>query len=689
MDLNKEVPRIKTVIVLKEYINPVYVIEKYTVDHQTYEGFITRIQNIVRGCIDIEECREHKVKFKFYEGEKKTHQLELRRFLYNICLWYPFSLLGDTSFMDESFILKEEDTVNVNKFINDKILKVLKEHSILDQDIQIYTARVMHYISGIGIDFSIIMGLHFDEMTFQNMYRDPEFREMMDTEFDASMQPADIEDSLKEIQKKFIAKIKNDPSNPISVLLRCGVIKEKQLVELLIMIALRPALTGTEVIPIPINNGFLINGLNKPSYMFIDALGARKPLLANNKEMGPVGYFCKTLNLATRSLEVSTTDLNCGTSHLVEYLIKSPAHLHRMRGKYVYDEELEDFHLIDHNDRSLIGKRVRVRSAVTCCCGENHVCPTCVGSIMNYNFDIAKGFGVFITEQWSKDLEQNILSTKHLLTTNSEKIEFSDTFNKIFKLDGEEIKLLDEIEDVKDLAISINPDEIQKIEEDDPNSTYNTYIETGRFFIVNRKTGESNEASVKDGKEIYIRTEISDIMTENNGYIPLDEIEEDQPIFEISIGNSSLTKSCHEMISLLDSENRPSMGDDVTIDAISQKFLDILVDANLDVPIAAGEIVLNRLCRKPNNVQKRPNFGRSRLPKYKFYGLTKVVENSASITTGMVFEQLERQFTKLNIDERNSTGFYDPMFKEDIDFRPLHKYREEIEREIEAGTYDD
>jgi hypothetical protein len=189
-------------------------------------------------------------------------------------------------------------------------------------------------------------------------------------------------------------------------------------------------------------------------------------------------------------------------------------------------------------------------------------------------------------------------------------------------------------------------------------------------------------------KKIYIRSETSPILEANNGYIPLKEIEEDQPIFEISINNNPLTKPFYDLIALLDSEKRADM-EEVTIDSISQRLLDIFVEGNLNVPVAAGEIVLNRLCRKANNVQRRPNFGRRKLPNYKFYGLTKVVENNESVTTGMTFEQLERQMTNLEISERNGTGYFDPMFKEWIDMSPLFKYREQIEAEKAAGIYED
>lgn len=687
MDIQHEVPRIKTIPELKEYVNDLYIIDKYTESPKEYMNFVERIQNIVRGCIDIEECREYPIKFKFYKDEKETHEVSLRCFLYNICIWYPFSLINDLEFMDSSYILEEEMTPKVNDFVDNKILTILRKNNIKDGDINKYSAKVTALISGISIDFSVIMGLHYDERTFQKMYDDPEYREMMESKFDASeMQPIEIEERLKTIENRLVSKLRNDRDNALSVLIRSGTgMKSKQLVEFMIMVGMRPTLDN-EVVTYPINNSFLINGLDRPSYIYIDGLGARKPLLVNNKDMGKVGYFCKTLNLATRSLEISTSHIDCGTRHTVNYQIKTPAHLRLLRGKYIYDEAMDDFKLIDWKDRSLVGKTVKARSVVTCCCGENHVCPTCVGEIINYNYDIAHGFGVFITEQWSKDVEQKTLSTKHLLVTVSERIEFSDNFDKYFKLEGEEIRVLDGAKSTKDISIYINPDEVKKVEELDPNSTYNTYIETGRFYLINTKTGESQEVSVKNDKNIFIRSETSVLLDQFNGYLPLKEIDEDQPIFEISINNNPLTKPYYDLISILDSENRKDM-DEVTIDSISQKVLDLFVEAKLDVPISGAEFILNRICRKPDNVMRRPNFGKRKLPQYKFYGVSKVTENDASVTTGMSFEQLGRQFTNLLITDRDQPGFYDPMFKEDVDMRPLLRYKEAVDAEIADGTF--
>ena len=54
----------------------------------------------------------------------------------------------------------------------------------------------------------------------------------------------------------------------------------KQLREFTISEGLKPTLSG-ETIPKPIENSTILRGLDRPSYLYIDALGARKSLVIN------------------------------------------------------------------------------------------------------------------------------------------------------------------------------------------------------------------------------------------------------------------------------------------------------------------------------------------------------------------------------------------------------------------------
>ena len=65
-----------------------------------------------------------------------------------------------------------------------------------------------------------------------------------------------------------------------------------------------------------------------------------------------------------------------------------------------YKESPDDFDydIVETDKKELIGKKIYVRSAVTCCLGDK-VCPRCVGRTSSTNFDIADGVSVFEAEE--------------------------------------------------------------------------------------------------------------------------------------------------------------------------------------------------------------------------------------------------------------------------------------------------
>lgn len=670
---NVTVPEIFSKEDLLQYIQPLYVIEKYWVDRKTYRVFRERMRNIMRGAIRKKETRDYPISFKFYKDDEKTYTLPLRMFLINVYLWFPLCEVYGIHCVDESFIIEPEQLPKVNAFVYQKIVKTL-EHYNVGPIVNYCIAELTDTLSSISLDFSEIMGLHFDEETYQKMYDNPEIRALMDLKFEPTDQPVDIERKLNDAEKRLVELLKADPTNPIGIFLRVGTgIKTKQLVEMCIAAGLRPTLTGN-VVTLPIENSMMVGGLDRPSYMYIDALGARKPLIANNKEMGNVGYFGKTLDLLSGTVHVSKKIVNCGSKYLIPYQVKTRKHLRRLRGKYYLDELTGDLKLIDIKDESLIGTTVKCRSAATCCCGENEVCAVCVGDTINRNWDIASGFAIYLTEEYSKQLEQNVLSTKHLLTTKSEQIVFSEEFYKFFRVDGEEIKFLNNVKDIKDLVIYIDPEDIKRVDEYDADSGYNTYIDSGKFQILNPKTEEAIDIQLKNSKPMYIRAEALEIMKSNKGLIPFKRLEEDTSLFEVSIENNELVKPFYDLIALLDRKDRKEL-DEVTIETMSQRFLDILVEANVDVPIVSGEFMINRLCREKDDVRWRPDFSRKKKPEYEVYAASQVIEHNPSITLGLSFEHLMRQLTNLDVDERTEPSYMDPFFKEEVPMDPFMQHR--------------
>lgn len=271
---------------LKKYISPLYILEDYTRSTEDYLIFQEKMYNIIKGCFEHKECREYPVKFKFYLKDTEVHTLQLRHFIINVFMWYPFvNLHGIHGVLDESFIVDCENGIpHITDFINEKIIEVLRDYAIKNTTLNRSVSEVLYNLRRISIDFSIIMNLTISSETFLKVFKDnARMREIMQTTFPLDMQPADIESDLNKLMNEEIDIFKAIKDNPVGIILRAGTgIKHKQLSEFTVNMGLKPDLSGV-TIPLPINSNTMIRGLNKPSAHYIDALGARKSLITNKK----------------------------------------------------------------------------------------------------------------------------------------------------------------------------------------------------------------------------------------------------------------------------------------------------------------------------------------------------------------------------------------------------------------------
>lgn len=681
MDEEPEVRHIHNTDELAYFMKPLYIIEDYTVDYDTYNLFMEEILNLVRGSFPIYECRTYPVHFKFTKEDTKTYSLELRKFLVNIILWYPFVEIHDIVDIDESFILPcNQVGIPINEYINYKLIYILNKYQVKPTKRDHIISDVLYNLRKISIDFSLILGLNFSVKTFLDMYQRDDIKEIMESRFDSSMQPHEIETKLQELQDREVDIYKSIPDNPIGVILSSKTgIKTKQFAEFTISIGLKPTIEGITM-PVPIENSTLIKGLNKPSYLYIDAVGARKSLVMNKKVMGNAGYFGKIVTLLARTLSMTTRVADCGSKHLVQYTVKSKKHLKKLIGKYYklsYDDF--DYKVVSKDDKDLIGKKIYVRSAVTCCLGD-HVCPRCVGRTSINNFDIAEGLSAFESEEVTKVVNQSILSTKHLLTTNSEVIEFNKEFYDFFTINTGEINPVinnnEHISNIEDYAIYIAPEDIRKMEEQDYDSLYNTYIPTGRFYVRNVKdpTKEDILIQCEGEKEIFLSEITLDLMKKGKGLIYFKDIDDDVKLFEMVILNQELTRPLYALMELLNKKRNPDDGEN--IDTISQEFLDLLIESGIEANVVASELILNRLVRSTKNIYDRPDFSKDELEDYNICAVSYALEHNKSPLIGLSFAYIKRQILSDALyQERNGASFIDPLFYKNVSTDNLIEYR--------------
>lgn len=685
--MKRNVPFIHNTDELQEYIRSLYIIEDYLGSTETYQDFRDKLNDIVQGCYTIRECREFPIKFKFYKQEKETHSLELRHFLINVFLWAPLVEIQDPQALNESFICDCYNGIeNIDDYINNVLISTLRDYHIKSTKVNFSISDVIYSLRSINLNYSDILNLSFDMKTFLDMYNgDSRFHKIMNYDYPDNAQPYDIEQILKKLQNEFIDLLKAEPENPIGVILRSGTgIKHKQLIEFAVSQGLKPTLTG-ETIPIQVKNSILINGTDRPSYWFINGLGARKSMVMNKKVMGKAGYFGKIVVLLARTLSMTTEVLDCQTKHLVKYELKNKSIIKKMHGKYYKmhpsDPELKVFNAA--KSMHLLGQSIYVRSPITCALGDE-VCPICVGRTSAINFDIARGLSAFESEEITKVINQSVLSAKHLLTTISEKISFNGDLHKFFScVAGEIYPLINDnpfVDNINDYAIYINPDDIDKVDEMDDDSLFNTMISNGKLYIRNIKNPNVEDILIETvgNKEIYITEEATELLKNNKGIIPFSEIDDDTKLFEIVIMNNELTKPLYALMDLLNKNRHDTVAE--TIDSIAQKLLDLLVESDIKANVVASELIINRLIRSVKNPYERPDFTQETLEPYDIYTVNHCLERNKSPLIGIVFQNVKRQLISDNLyTDRTAPSYVDHLFMEQVDTKNIKRYKEIVE----------
>lgn len=679
-DLVTDVPVIHNREELAQWLRPLYIIDDILVDDDTYNNMRSCILNLVRGSFTIRACREYPIKFKFNKKDKEEYQLELRDFLINLILFEPFIELYGLNVLDKSYIFDCKTGIpNIENYINNKIILTLKDYQVKNTYLNIRISNVIYNLRMISVDFSQILGLNFNIFTFADMYSsNTEIRDIMETKFDESLQPYEIEAQLKELQNREMQIYKDLPDNELGAILRSATgVKPKQFTEFTIAGGLKPTIDGY-TIPEVIQNSILIGGLDRPSYFYIDAGGANKSLIMNKRVMGSAGYFGKLVSLLTRTLSMDTKISDCGNPHLIEIELKTNTHLKRCDGKYFKVNKNDvDYTVLNYEKhKHLVGKKIYIRSAITCGLG-NHVCAKCIGIQALTNADIANGVSTFYSEEVTKVVEQNILSTKHLLETFSEIIKFNDNFYKFFTLIGGEImpvlQVEDEDKDIDDYAIYINPDDINKVDEYEDDSLFNNFLPDAKFVIRNINNPKEEDIPIElEDKELFISKDVMKDIYKNNGYIYFSELNEDMKLFEINIQNKELTKPLYDLMDLI---NKKKDNDNETIDSMLQQFLDLMVTAKISASIVAGEVIINRLIKDVNDPYVRPDFSQEIMPKYQIKTVKNALTKNKSPLIGLSSENLKKQLLDDELyTTRYEESYVDPLFKETISMKRLKGY---------------
>lgn len=247
-------------------------------------GFLMVFQDLIdfmKYGFEKDEIRKRPMHYKFHQDKKeKIKVMQLNHLISNLIFWRPLLDVDRWDVLDESWIF-DFSKFNANTlmdYINDKLLPVY------DMDFASRNAMVdeiYHHIISISHAFCMLMGMGISLYDLhQAEIRNPEIAHLMRDSVDQSLEPHEIEEELNRRNKRLIELLKTDPIiNDYKPFFASGTgLKEAQFREYIVRIGFKADINGNTV-PIFIDNNFLLHGLQKPSYLYLNAISGRKALI--------------------------------------------------------------------------------------------------------------------------------------------------------------------------------------------------------------------------------------------------------------------------------------------------------------------------------------------------------------------------------------------------------------------------
>ena len=708
----------KALSIMNMFKDNIFIIEKYSQREEEYDAFINVLLINIKFGFEHREFRDYPVQFKFNDDEdEQVKFLPFRHFIINVMMWRPQVIIDFENIGNELIISSSEMTKLSNKFIKNYFDTYYVERynrKISNHRMNEILCDTRKWLSTISMKFNMIMGLSINIEIFIDLAkRIPEFNDLIHFKLDESMQPNDIETTVKSNAARQVELIMRDNEfNVLKPMLQPGSgFKAEKLSELIGTVGLKPDIEG-RTIPKPINGNFLTGVLRSVENYYKNAISGVKAAIMNNEFMGKTGHFAILVSIVCAQVKLSKTVSDCNTLNPIEITINSAEHLRRLDGRRYRFHGSREYNIINSKkDTHLIGKTVLIRSTITCAAPDG-VCKECYGELFYTNKD-NHSVGIFSATTITNPLVQGILSAKHYQTTESNKIEFGEEFDKFFYLYSTEILIKSDVDELFKYSLIIRKEELSnnedideddnqfgsddddddntstkkkkasKEEEDDDINDDDSNMETKLTFSTkkfevwknfNDKTGSVDEKIViedVDKKELFMHRDFLMKMSPGQDkrgkflYVSMENLNPEEFLFMIDVHNNELTKPLRAIEKLLNTKDREGC---INYEDMTQKMLDLLIESRIEAQSVHGELILRQLVRKKSNILKRPDFSRLvTLNDYQLLTIKTALKKNPSIITSISTPYLKDQLVNMvETWEKDASSDLDLLFKKEL-----------------------
>jgi hypothetical protein len=563
-------------------------------------------------------------------------QMTVGRCLASLALLYPYRDAGVTPAADR-FVRAPLDAGGIESHMNATIAD-LYEHCDPER-LSLATAAATNYLAELACAVAGRVGTSVSVLGLLDAAKaDAEVGSLLNwTAPDGEL--GEIEKAADVAGADMIARLRSMPGE-FGRLLRCGsAVNKDQLRQAIVNIGVKPGLMDGELMPEPIDTSF-VRGLRGVEDFYICAVGSRKALTTNYKQVKTSGYLSRKLVLLVANHVIDPNLEDCGTGHGVRAVVQNEDHAKRLVGRYISTLAKDWWHLSDEAEMlSLIGQEISLRSPITCA-GEHGICHKCYGELARANSAIHAGiYGVLVI---SEQITQRLLSSKHLLKAKPMPIAWPDEMRDHFSVERAAILAESSVD-----KIYVKADDIE-IDEDEERQT------TSVFYY--KIAGKHGRTKVTTPVPIYLDEDAWESTENDDGEVSITPVQE-SAVFHVPFANSDLSEALHSIFSLIEREEVTSYHDAYA------KLLDSLHRSELRTPSVHAEIILRAMVRSASDPMARPDFSEGPdEPLYTVLKLTPAILNSPSVTNSLAFERVKAQLTSTEILRKTTPGVLDALF---------------------------
>jgi hypothetical protein len=269
-----------------------------------------------------------------------------------------------------------------------------------------------------------------------------------------------MEDIFKTQAAKVIETLKSTrlPVNVFRAPLLCGALKEGQFVQFVMSAGPRTD-TDDHLFRRPVRGGFL-SGMTDIVDMALESRSASKATHYNKSQMALTQYNNRKIHIqSSASWRLYPGD--CGSTGYMTY---TPNHrtVERYLGKFYFGLNGELIELTRERFAEVIGKTLKMRDVPMCLWTDGY-CETCGGTITK-SFSKNGNVGFLANVNTGAPVAQQVLSTKHLTTTNAAEYNIPDELQNLLHSVTNDIYLVPAVrKTIGTLAFGFQPGDISRI----------------------------------------------------------------------------------------------------------------------------------------------------------------------------------------------------------------------------------